>query len=249
MEGEAHMIRAFFTSVLFLTCIFLFQFSASSDTIKLKSGQVHEGEITAEDGDRVQLKLEGSNVRLWFPREQIESVERTTPRKKTDERKRDAGKGSDAHLDDDVTRARELLEKMRQEEKRGSDKLPSRSPGYDQAATPTESATTTSVNASEIDELIQQLREGDIYKQLEACRKAKALGATEVIPDLIHLLDDEKFLLRREANDSLMAITGEDFAYNPKAARSVRMEAIKRWKVWYEKEMKVGTDSFFKSLW
>ena len=52
---------------------------AIADTIRLKNGRVHKGTITAEEDKRVQLKIAGSGVRIWFLRDQITSMERAEP--------------------------------------------------------------------------------------------------------------------------------------------------------------------------
>jgi len=51
--------------------------SVRADVITMNNGQTHEGKITAEEQDRVQIKLGDSGVRLWFSRDQILSIEKT----------------------------------------------------------------------------------------------------------------------------------------------------------------------------
>lgn len=100
---------------------------ASGDTIKLKNGQVFEGVITAEQSERVQMKVSGSGVEIWFPRNQILSLDKVTANdkptpKESTQSKENTGKTDTTGLDPDAVRARELLKKMREQPSRGLEK-------------------------------------------------------------------------------------------------------------------------------
>ncbi|MBI4832557.1 MAG: HEAT repeat domain-containing protein [Candidatus Lindowbacteria bacterium] len=245
----------YFAAVLSFAA-FLFSSSpvVNADTIKMKNGDTHQGKITAEEETRVQMKIEGSGARVWFMREQILSLEKDAP-----EGTPDAGNGTvaDPPADtaaatgdgDDVTRAQELLEKMRQQPK----DTPTTKKKLTNSAPEKESEQSTGsapvVPQTEIDALIEQLRKAQYYDRLEACKKLGTLGAKDAIPHLIHTLDDEDYYLRKAANDSLIQITGQNFGYDAQAQRSVRVWAIEKWEKWYKEENKKESGSKFKVPW
>ncbi len=241
-------------SALIILAIFFIASStpAAADTVKLKNGQVHEGLITAEEEGRVQLKLEGSGVRIWFNDDQILSIEKTQPQESSSESENSDDSASDTTgLDDDATRARELLRKMREQSKNEASEKKNKTSVKPVVTQPEETvAAPAAPSETEVEKLINKMRSGrTIYDQLNACKKLGALKAEEAIPHLIHMLDDEKFMLREEANRSLMKITGMNFRFNPKASRSIRLESIKKWEEWYKEEKKKAADAQFKSLW
>jgi HEAT repeat protein len=88
---------------------------------------------------------------------------------------------------------------------------------------------------------------GNIYDRLNACKKLGQVGATPAIPDLIHALDDKSSLIRKAANNSLKKITGQDFAYDSSAQRSVRLWTIERWEKWYNTVRKEEASEQLKS--
>jgi hypothetical protein len=239
-----------YVNIFIFSAVFTFaaQSFATADTIKLKSGQTHEGVITAEEEERVQLKMEGSGVRLWFSRDQILSLEKTAPEREP-EQKGDSDKSATetADLDEDAARARELLRKMREESEERARKKKTNPITTNPSATQSEAP--AAAPQSEIEKLIDQMRNGQMYDRLNACKKLGALKAEEAIPHLIHLLDDDKLILRNEANESLVIITGENFGYNGKLPRSIRLEAIDKWKKWYKGEQKKEVDARLKSFW
>lgn len=225
--------------------------SAAADTVKLKSGQVHEGVITAEEEERVQLKLEGSGVRIWFDNDQILSIEITEPEESSPENDDPDDSASDTTgLDDDATRARKLLEKMREQSKNAASEKKNKINVKPVDTQPEETVAPAGPSETEVEKLISQMRNGkNIYDQMNACKKLGALEVKEAIPHLIHMLDDKKFMLREEANRSLVKITGMDFHFNAKASRSIRVESINKWEEWYKEEKKKAAEAQFKSLW
>ncbi|RJP19914.1 MAG: HEAT repeat domain-containing protein [Candidatus Abyssobacteria bacterium SURF_5] len=232
------MHKGLTSSLLFASFLFVHPFSADADLVKLKSGQVHKGAVTAEEEDRVQLKLEGSGVRIWFQKDQIAALERDS-KKADDPPKEDPQSEQEPNtegLSEDVVRARELLEKLRaQPELATTNRNKPRS--EKNSVSPEDAAPLAPAgNDAEIEKLIDQLRNGKYYDQLSACKKLGDLGAEAAIPHLIHYLDDENFTIRQESNRSLIKITGNDFGFDPKANRNVRLWTIDKWKQWYEEE-------------
>ena len=210
---------------------------ASADTLTLKSGQVHKGEITAEEEERIQIKLESSGVRLWFSRDQISSYERTKPEVEEKDKENTGSSSTDQlALDDDVARARKMLEKLREEQlkappvnNRNKSKANNKSkkPVKKPVATPT-------VSAADVEAWVNTLRKsGDLYKRRNACIELGKTDATEAIPDLIHALDDKESLVRRAASESLVKMTEQDFGFQPDAKRNVRVSIIEKWEDWY----------------
>jgi len=101
--------------------------SASADTIKLKNGQAFEGVITAEESERVQMKVSKSGVQIWFTRNQILSLDKATANdkptpKRNVQSKETSDKADTTGLDEDAIRARELLKKMREQPSVGPEK-------------------------------------------------------------------------------------------------------------------------------
>lgn len=233
------MLKTLSTFIFVAFVIVAVSTSAGADIIKLKNGQAHEGKVTAEEDKRVQFKLDSSGVRLWFMRDQIVSIENTDTDEEDedseDERAKSEEKASD--FEDDATRARRLLEKMRKETSNATKpkkkhRTTFTKPPPKKVKKPKASPT---ISETEIERLISRLRNpSDIYARLRACKKLGQVGATQAIPDLIHALDDKSPLIRKAANDSLKKITGQDFAYDSSAQRSVRMWAIERWEKWYD---------------
>ena len=248
------MLKILPTFILVAFVIVVVSTSAGADIIKLKSGQVHEGEITAEEDKRVQLKLDSSGVRLWFMRDQILSIEKTAPDEEDEEDEDENAKpeGNDApDLEDDAARARRLLEKMRNEASNAAKQKKKyrttfTKPPPEEVKKPTASPT---VSETEIERLISRLRSsGGIYARLNACKKLGQVGATSAIPDLIHALDDKSPLIRKAANTSLKKITGQDFAYDSASQRSVRLWAIERWEKWHNALKKEEASKQLKSF-
>lgn len=67
---------------------------------------------------------------------------------------------------------------------------------------------------------------------------ATSLGswrAASSVPVLIEALADEYSLVRKAANDALMAITGADQGFDAKAPEAERRKAIERWRAWSER--------------
>ncbi|NQU08134.1 MAG: hypothetical protein HQ583_06195, partial [Candidatus Abyssubacteria bacterium] len=111
------MLKTLFTFIFVAFVIVVVSTSAGADIVKLKNGQVHEGKITAEEDKRVQFKLDSSGVRLWFMRDQIVSIENTDPDEEDEDSEDESAKTEEeaSDLEDDATRAKRLLEKMRKE--------------------------------------------------------------------------------------------------------------------------------------
>jgi hypothetical protein len=218
---------------------------ADADIIKLKNGQEHEGTITVEEEKRIQLKLE-SGVRIWFQKDQIASTEKTAKKEPEKKEQSSEAAANTEGVSDDVVRARELLKKLREQPQASAGKPIA--PVTDSAPA-TEPVATAAPNQDEIQRLIEVLQKGQYYDRLNACKKLGSLGAKDAIPHLIHYLDDEKFTIRDESNNSLKKITGQDFGFNSHDHRNVRLWAIDRWKQWYEGEKKKEGKSGLKSLW
>ena len=73
------MLRSFFILLLLTLFSLSVPTLANADTIKMKNGQVYKGVITAEEDERVQLKMDGTGARIWFSRDQILSFEKEDP--------------------------------------------------------------------------------------------------------------------------------------------------------------------------
>ena len=244
------MLKTLSTFIFAAFVIVVVSTSAGADIIKLKNGQVHEGEITTEEDKRVQLKLDSSGVRLWFMRDQIVSIENTDPDEEDEDSEDESAESEEeaSDLEDDATRARRLLEKMREEASNAT--KPKKKYRTTFTKPPPEKPTASpTISETEIESLITRLRNsGDFYARLNACKKLGKVGATPAIPDLIHALDDKSPLLRKAANDSLKKITGQDFAYDSSAQRSVRLWAIERWEKWYKAVKKEEATEQLKSF-
>lgn len=66
---------------------------------------------------------------------------------------------------------------------------------------------------------------------------ASSLGtwkAEAAVDALIAALEDEYSLVRKAANDALLAITGQDHGFDAKAPEPERRKAVARWKAWAE---------------
>lgn len=220
---------------------------SAADTVKLKSGQVHKGAVTAEEEDRIQLKLEGSGVRIWFQKDQIANLEKDLGKADTPKKETPAPEEPPAGATDDVIRAKELLRKLREQPELNNNQKPA--PQEGQSSTATVEQTPPSGDPAEIEALIEKFRNGQFYDRLNACKKLGELGAQEAIPHLIYYLDDENVKLREESNESLKKITGKNFGFKATDNRNVRLWAIDKWKDWYEAEKKKDSSFTFKSLW
>lgn len=98
----------------------------SADVVTLKNGQVHKGEIIAEEDGRLQIKLDNSGVRLWFPSDQIASREKASPAEAEEKEENKVAKpsvGEPIGLDGDAAKAREMLDKIRQEQDNNPQKI------------------------------------------------------------------------------------------------------------------------------
>jgi hypothetical protein len=241
-------------AVLFFVFV-AFTGSAAADTLTLSSGQVYKGKITAEEEGRIQIKLESSGVRLWFSRDQILDFNKTNPEKPEDEEKAKPKPTSDSPpLDEDVARARALLEKMRAEQpdasklknnKKGRGKTTEK-PQEEDAKPKVELVTYTD---EEVDALIEKMRFAkSIYDRRNACVELGKTGSMQAIPHLIHLLEHESPMMRKAGNDSLKQITKEDFGFDPVAKGNVRAWAIDKWKKWHKEIKDEDARSTLKSL-
>ncbi len=224
-------------SALVLLFLGAFADPAYTDTVTLKSGQIHKGEIIAEEEERIQIKLERSGVRLWFSRDQISSYERTEPTAEQKEKESTGNSSTDQlALDDDVARARKMLEKLREEQLKAPPvNNKNKSKANNKSKKPVQqSVATQTVSAADVEAWVNTLRKsGDLYKRRNACIHIGKADATEAIPDLIHALDDKESLVRRAANESLIKMTEQDFGFQPDAKRNVRVSIIEKWEDWY----------------
>jgi len=238
--------------ILFVSVLVVFIAPAivNADIIALKDGHTHTGVVTAEEEQRVQIKLDGSGVRIWLSRDQISSIEKSAPE--------DEGKSydipsaeSDVPENDEIARARELLKKIREQpgDSKKKKKKKSANPVKNAGTEPAAVVATSAATDAEIQKAIGVLRNGQIYDRLHACEKLAKLEAQEAIPDLIHTLDDESYTIRNAANNALIKITGQDFKYDPKHRRSTRLEFVKMWQKWYDGEKRKEAREQFKSLW
>lgn len=249
------MKKTILSITVILVSFFLFGHSAAADSITLKNGQVYEGKITAEEEGRIQVKLKGSGARLWFSRDQVREYKKSNP-DKSEEKDADGTNPEDtsASPEDDVARAQALLDKIRAErpeisKSNGGTKKSAKAeePEKKDSGPKVELPTYTD---EEIDALIKQLRTApSIYDRRNACIELGNAEAVQAIPDLIHVLEDETPMMRKEANNALKKITGEDFGFNPVAKGNVRLWAIERWQKWYkeikDEEAKKTLKSYF----
>ncbi len=243
----SRFLLSFLPYTSFLSVLLFFPASVHADVVKLKDGQAHQGTITAEEEERIQLKLEGNGARIWFQKDQIESIERDSEKEEEQKEEKGESPATSEDASDDITRARELLKKMREQPQ--ANRLKQSSSPASTESNEASAATAPSGDSTEIQNLIEQLRKGNFYDRLNACKKLGELGAKEAIPDFIHFLDDENFTIRQESNKSLIKITGEDFGFNPSNKRELRVEAINRWNEWYKAEKKKESHLNLKSFW
>ena len=235
---------------LLVVCLAVFFLATTSpangDTIKLENGQTFEGEITAEEEERVQMKIAENGVRIWFPRNQIASLDKTEPARES-EHKKDRDTSTKTGPDDDMVRARELLEKLREQPR--EDEKNQKKPPAKQATDQDTQASAPDANQSQIEKLIEQLRKGGKLDRMKACRKLEALRAQEAVPHLIKALDDDGVHVREAANKALITITGEDFGFQAGASGTVRQMLIKNWEDWYKEQQKKKAEADLKALW
>jgi hypothetical protein len=99
-------------AVLALALILIVPCFAYGDKIELKNGQVFEGSIIREEDKRIQLKLDGSGARLWFSRDQILSIEKSSI-PEVDSVPEDVPKARVVDPDDDEARAHKLLDSLK----------------------------------------------------------------------------------------------------------------------------------------
>jgi len=234
----------------------------SADVVTLKNGQVHKGEIIAEEDGRLQIKLDNSGVRLWFPSDQIASREKASPAEAEGKEKNKVAKPSvDAPigLDNDAAKAREMLDKIRQEQessppefKNSTRRSKAKGSSKNQGAKKVKKKAHKPVD---VPALIQTLRKGKsvvkgkpLYKVRNACIAIGKNGVDEAIPDLIQCLDHKSQLIQDAANDALKKITEEDFGFQSGHPRNVRLDAIKRWKDWHKNINKEEATKQLKSL-
>lgn len=227
---------------------------AYADTLTLKNGQVHKGEIMAEEDERIQIKLDSSGVRLWFLRDQVLSFEKKEPETDKDDSQENKSVPNDASpaLDEDVIRAREMLEKLRKKQSNDPKKIQkkkSRTTITKPSSKAKPSKATPTATEGDIDALIELLRNGKtVYVRLDACKELGKTGASKAIPDLIHALDDKTSIIRKAANESLIQITGQDFGYKHLVKRNVRLWAIGKWEKWHNEIKKKESREQLKSL-
>ncbi len=249
------MLRILFPVMLVMLVSGVFSSSVFADTITLTNGQTHQGEITAEEETRIQIKLETSGVRIWFSRDQIATIEKSAPEKRDEKEAKEtripSKESSDEDVDDDVKRARELLEKWRseprperrpkEEEKPQRKSLQRKKPAADLSA--------REGNPEEIDALVKTLMSTQAFHiRLNACKKLGEIGGERAVPHLIEALDDKAPGIRKAAIDALKKITGTDMNYNPKAPRPVRLDFIKEWKKWWKEKQDAEAMDQLKSL-
>lgn len=97
-----------------LTLILIVPCSAFGDKIELKNGEAFEGKIIAEEDERIQLKLDESGARLWFSRDQISSVEKSSG-DEDDSTPDDNKKAPADSPDNDEARAQKLLDSLKKQ--------------------------------------------------------------------------------------------------------------------------------------
>jgi hypothetical protein len=214
----------------------------AADTITLSNGQSYTGEITAEEDDRVQIKLDGSGARLWFSRDNIESIETVEQEQDMEDAEEEesisenAEDTDDEDLDEDTRRAKELLRKMREQsgeittnKKKKNKEMKKKKPVVADAA--------GEATDEEIDSLVHEMNNSpQPHKRIKAAKKLGEVGGERAIPHLIHALDDKAPSIRKAAIGSLKKITGTDFDYHPTAPRAVRLEFIKQWEKWWDEK-------------
>ncbi|GAB4347239.1 MAG: hypothetical protein Kow0099_29150 [Candidatus Abyssubacteria bacterium] len=227
----------------------MFGSSIYADTIKLKDGHTYKGIITSEEEDRIQIKLEGSGARIWFARDQISSIKKSTPEQEA-QKEPEAEEQQGEVLDEEMQRAQELLDKLRNEVKDPSISKSQKRVTAKKTEAEIDTATAgPGASEDEIERLIHTMRTGEYYDRLGATRKLGEVGGDQAIPHLIHQLDDEDQLLRQAANDALIKITGQNFGFRYTDNRSVRLKAIERWQNWYEQKQQQEAKEELNFFW
>lgn len=228
---------------------------AVADTIALKNGQTYEGKITAEEEGRIQIKLETGGARLWFSRDQIAEMEKSPPEEESEgegaETASSSKESSDEAVDDDVKRARDLLEKWRLESRPEKKTEEQKKPGRKGARRrkPGSDLSAREGDPEEIDALVKTMMSTQAFHiRLKACRKLGEIGGERAIPHLIEALDDKTPGMRKAAITALKKITGTDMNYSPTAPRAVRLDFIKEWKKWWKKRQDNEAMDQLKSL-
>jgi len=108
--------KRLYQAAVVLALVLLVPFSAFGDRLELENGQVFEGEIIDEEDERVQLKLDGSGARLWFSRDQISSLQKSSPSDSdsAQEDQEDVEIAPAAAPEDDEARAQKLLDRLKE---------------------------------------------------------------------------------------------------------------------------------------
>ena len=81
-----------------------------------------------------------------------------------------------------------------------------------------------------------KLKEPDAEVRRAATLACSLKRAREHVPDLFPLLDDEEEMVSASARSALKALTGKDFGLPASAGRAERLEAVARWRGWWEKQ-------------
>jgi len=84
------------------------------------------------------------------------------------------------------------------------------------------------------------LYDRNLWVRNASARALVRLGENEGIPVLIRNLESEAQerdnLVREQAVEFLREVTGREFGFDPRASRSAREEAIRRWEEWWESQ-------------
>ncbi len=219
------------TTFLILTVV-LPTLAEAADSVALKAGPIIEGEITVENEQIIKIRVKNGRV-MQFPRAVIEAVtygpNSTAPSQV--QQREDDSKADLKEAQETVKRIRKRRRRRRKPKEEG--KIEETGQVAAQGIMADGTLIIPPQGTPEEDKWIEELRNGK--NKIVACRTLAELQSLIALPDLINALDADGPILRREANTALMKITHQNFRFvYDQRSRSTRVEAIKRWRKWYE---------------
>lgn len=81
------------------------------------------------------------------------------------------------------------------------------------------------------------LKDPRVEVRAPAVRLTIRFGGNENTGDLVELLADEEYLIRRDAFQVLRARHGMDFGFSPAASKVLREKALEDWRGWWQDEL------------
>lgn len=199
--------------------------SLYADTIELTNGLKFEGKIIQETDHRVQMELETSGGRLWFPRSAVKSMKKIEKRPLV-------------RLPDEEEKARERRKAQQLLQKMQSGRTPPAGVAQSQKQQEEQQEDVETVQKDQVEALIEQLNDPEWSVAYQAVKELGELKDERAVPVLIHTLRDNRTFVQRGAIDALRKITGQNFGFNPKSSLKAQESVIDLWLKWWEKRQK-----------